>query len=146
MSLCRHLRALNKSLVSLHTCRLYSLVLIPCNGEWELSAGDQGQVSCCHLTAGCSPELFCEPSFLQDQCHPHLRDTIGEYFKSYHGLERSHDLVQIGCLHFFVCSWVLAGTWGPSRPVSASALPRGWISTLKFSGGLGHARNGKYWR
>ena len=29
-------------------------------------------------------------------------------------------------------------------PVSASALPRGWISTLEFSGSLGYTRSGKY--
>lgn len=72
--------------------------------------GDQEQLSCCHLTADCSPDLFCELPFLQEQCHPHLRDAVGKYFKSCHGLEISHDFVQIGSLHFFVCSWVLAGT------------------------------------
>lgn len=109
MNLCRHLRALSKSQVSLNTCRLYCPVLIPCNGEYELSVGDQGELSCCHLTAGCSPELFFEP-FLQEQCHPHLRDNAGENIKSYHGLKISHDLVQTGSLHFFACSWGMTGT------------------------------------
>lgn len=104
MSFCQHLRALSKSLVSLN-----SLAPVPCNGEYELSVGDQGQLSRCHPRAGSSSELLWA-LLLQEQCHPHLRNSAGEYFKSYLGLEISHDLVQIGSLRFFMCSWVLAGT------------------------------------
>lgn len=41
---------------------------------------------------------------------PHFeRDDVVEYFKSYHGLYKTHDLVHIGSLHFFMCLYVLVG-------------------------------------